>query len=433
MTIRIRTLLLVLVLTSAQAQAQSQKAGASSPARGHFEEGITHAQRGELEAALKAFQAAYQAQPHHSVLYNIGQAEAGLGRPVEAVTAFERYLNEGADQISLERRQSVLDMIVGLRAGIGRLRLLVPATEQSRVWLDGVELDASKLNGPISLEVGEHTLLHSSGIGYPVSRRVTITAGAEVEVQLEVPAEPALTVGQLAVTCDVPGVTVEISDTHRLVTPIAAPVLLAAGSIRVRFARPGYRPTEQAARIARGRLSKLDCAQRPLSELPAELRAELVVQPTPADARTFVDGQRFQNAALPAGLHEVLVEREGFVSLRTTLDLTARATRTYTPTLKRTPASLDAQSRERAERRTLAYLLGGVSAALLAASGSLFLWNHNRYEKFTQKRATSSDRRNLEFATSIQRVDDLTFGLLVGGVVGGTAGVWTYTTATSYR
>lgn len=429
MTLRTRPLLLALVLTSVRALAQSQQPVVTSDARAHFHDGIARAQRGELEAALEAFQAAYRAQPHYSVLYNIGQAEAGLGQPVEAVEAFERYLSEGADQISPERRQSVLDLVTALRERIGQLRLIVPAPEGCRVWLDGIEIHPSKLKDPISLEVGEHALLHSWGTGHPVSRRVTITARTEVEVQLAAPAEPAPAVGQLAITCAVPGVTVEISGARRLVTPVAAPVLLSAGSASVRFARPGYTPTDHVVQVAHDRLSRLDCAQRPMPRLPPALRTELIVRPTPEDARTFVDGQRFRNAALPMGLHEVVVERDGFASLRVTLDLAPGTTRTYAPTLKPTPARLAAQARERADRHTLAFLVGGFSAALLATSGGLYLWNNKRYEKFVRNQATSSDGRNLEFASSIQRVDDLTLGLLIGGLLSGTAGVWTYATS----
>src|SRR5258705_390151 len=98
---------LLLLGTSARAETPTTPADATLQAREHFQAGLADAQRGDVVAALREFETAYRIRPHFSVLYNIGQARSTLGRPVEAVEAFERYLSDGGAQVSDERKRDV--------------------------------------------------------------------------------------------------------------------------------------------------------------------------------------------------------------------------------------------------------------------------------------------------------------------------------------
>jgi tetratricopeptide (TPR) repeat protein len=53
--------------------------------------------QGDLAGALEKFEAAYVAFPSPKLMFNIGQANRDLGRPVEAVEAFQRFLAEATD------------------------------------------------------------------------------------------------------------------------------------------------------------------------------------------------------------------------------------------------------------------------------------------------------------------------------------------------
>src|SRR3954467_8172163 len=145
------TLAIALLLIAASAHAQTKSPEATQQARSHFQAGLARAEQGNLSAALIEFEAAYAISPHFSVLYNIGQARSTLGRPVEAVTAFERYLADGGQQITPNRRQEVETLLLSNRKQIGSLRITTDSREPTRVWLDGVELEHERLAKPIAL------------------------------------------------------------------------------------------------------------------------------------------------------------------------------------------------------------------------------------------------------------------------------------------
>jgi hypothetical protein len=66
--------------------------------------------------AKRAFLNAYRARPHYAVLYNVAQAEIRLGNVASAIEFLERFLNEGADELSDERRTEATQRIAELRA-----------------------------------------------------------------------------------------------------------------------------------------------------------------------------------------------------------------------------------------------------------------------------------------------------------------------------
>jgi hypothetical protein len=81
--------------TAAPAQTPAPKANGSKPeAIAHFERGSRHYQEGRYDEAIAEYEAAYRAQPHPSVLYNIAQAHERLLVYPKAVEYFQRYLAE---------------------------------------------------------------------------------------------------------------------------------------------------------------------------------------------------------------------------------------------------------------------------------------------------------------------------------------------------
>src|SRR5262245_61199389 len=75
-----------------------------SAAREHFARGVELVDEGAFEQAAHEFQRAYDLEPNAAVLYNMGQAFAAAGRPVEAVSALARYLEAGGAAIPSTRR-----------------------------------------------------------------------------------------------------------------------------------------------------------------------------------------------------------------------------------------------------------------------------------------------------------------------------------------
>jgi hypothetical protein len=399
-----------------------EAASGTARARVHFEEGLSHAQRGDLEIAIKAFEAAYAARPHYSVLYNIAQAQSALGRNVQAVATFERYLREGGAQISDSRREEVEALIETNRRRTGSLRIKAAAPDRTRVWLDGAELRREELDAPIPLTAGQHALLYSNGSGYPVPQEVTIAAGATRELLLPAGGNGSpRALEQIVVQCDVPAVTVTIDGVIAGKTPFAHPLLVTSGARIFAFTRTGYTSAQRTVNVQQGSVASVGCGVRPEPRLSPSQAAVLRVRPSPASARVLLNGEALVGGALPAGEHELRVEHDGYLPYRKTISLSPGTNRGLDIALLPTPAQRERTERAKARRSTLGYVLGGTGAALLLSAGGLLLWNNKRYDEWqpTEANPLKADR-----VASIQRIDDLSLGLALAGVgfLGG--GAW---------
>ena len=60
--------------------------------KGLLKEGTVFYERGDFAAALGKFEAAYGIYPSPKLQFNIAQANRDLGRPVDALAAFEKFL-----------------------------------------------------------------------------------------------------------------------------------------------------------------------------------------------------------------------------------------------------------------------------------------------------------------------------------------------------
>jgi hypothetical protein len=103
----------------------------------HFTRGYALVEAHDYEAAALEFEQAYAKSPHHSVLYNLGQAYALAGQHVAAVKALRKFLTEAkeADPALLARARVTL---AASERHVGSLLLTVPP--EALVSLDGQEL-----------------------------------------------------------------------------------------------------------------------------------------------------------------------------------------------------------------------------------------------------------------------------------------------------
>lgn len=408
-------LILAAVLTVSAARAEEARSVAKSEASRHFQDAVKSVARGDLVAAVGEFEAAYASSPHFSVLYNIGQARWNLGQPVEAAEAFERYLGEGGEQLSASRRHEVEGLLAEIRARIGRVRIVVEAPNTTRVWLDGKLLRGEHLAQPFSLAAGLHSLLQAQGSGAVLERQVSVQAGELREIRLPAgtPGDARLT--QLAISCDVPGVRVEVEDSPPIVTPLVAPLLVKVGKLTVRFSRPGYSTVTKGVTTALSRLARLSCDVTPILPVPAPLAAVLDVRVEPRDARVLVDNAVSTRAPLPAGPHDLSIQRDGFAPVRRSLVLQAGKAMVLVERLAPTETTL-ARAREAATRsKTAGVLTAGGGAAILTAGISLLVWNSGRYDDWRVSRGQGDANTELNRAIAIQRVDDVATGVMILG------------------
>jgi len=188
-----------LCLSGAVAAAQDEKARA----RTLFNEGVAQFEAGEHRAALSSFEAAYRLAPHPAVRVNMANCFEQLGRFVEAVFNYERFLEESGEKVSPAQRREVESAIARLSLQIGTLIVSAePANAELRI--DG-QVPKRLPSGAVLLPAGRYEISLSAP-GYLNAERTVMIAGqaeTPVSVTLEregqapaVAAAPADNVGE---------------------------------------------------------------------------------------------------------------------------------------------------------------------------------------------------------------------------------------------
>jgi tetratricopeptide (TPR) repeat protein len=172
-------------------------------ARRRFDQGLALVDRGEMGAALRAFEEAYALEPNPAVLYNIGQALRALDRPREALQALERY--RAAGPLERARQMAVDQQLQELRAEVTRQAPPVPepprppATSEvevhclaagTRVFADGRWLGDGPFHGRLTLAEGPHELRFQSRTGSVELRSIRVAPGERLSQTCTPPIPP---------------------------------------------------------------------------------------------------------------------------------------------------------------------------------------------------------------------------------------------------
>ncbi len=192
LTMPVPPLVLALILTvwaigrASVARADDPKAAA----REHFQKGVAAFDERRFADAGTEFETAYRLSPAFVVLYNIGQVHVILGRSVDAVDAFDKYLKQGASAVSAERRREVEAEIEKQNARIGTIAVrTLPAEAEIRV--DGALVGRAPLPRPVRVTAGHHTVGATLAGHAPVVREVDIVGRNELALELTLEAVTA--------------------------------------------------------------------------------------------------------------------------------------------------------------------------------------------------------------------------------------------------
>ena len=241
-------------------------------------------------------------------------------------------------------------------------------------------------------------------------------------------------VGQVAVECELPDVSIRVDGDVVGTTPLVAPLLVPTGTHQVVMERAGYRPSELSVAVTAGGAESIRCDLAALVPLSDAAGARLDVVPGEPGAHVTVDGEPFAGGNLPTGRHVVVVRRAGFQTFEQEVELGPGQPQTLSPQLVPEPEYLtDYQARARSQR-TAAYVLGGAGVALAGATVVTFLvadakhsdwqdrqsaldgeWAAGSNDSTLQARQDDNDDR-LE---TVQTLDKVTVGLGVaaGGLL----------------
>jgi hypothetical protein len=177
-------LLLGLLAQSADPDANAQ---AKAKAQNLLTEGSALYEKGDYAEALEKFQAAFTAYDSPKLLFNIGQANRDLGRPVEALEAFEQFLI-GARDAAPDAIEDAKKSVDELQTKLGRLRVECQ-TENATISLDGRDVGLTPLTKLLWATPGRHQVTARHWSFSPAIENVEIRAGTvlPVRVVLQVP------------------------------------------------------------------------------------------------------------------------------------------------------------------------------------------------------------------------------------------------------
>ena len=209
----------------------------TNEARTAFLQGVQQYGQQHFAEALESFRNAYRIRPHPSVLVNIANCYMGLNRPQEAITTFERFLNDPTVTPTAQQRAAIEAALTEARSHLATINLQVlPAGAD--VYLDGDLVGTAPLRRPLQTGPGPHVIeARMSGSG-SVQHQARLEGGGTVTVTLDIPHNrayvgsvppeqnpptPVVTPPVVAVTPVRPAVAV--TPVRPAVTPVVTPVV----------------------------------------------------------------------------------------------------------------------------------------------------------------------------------------------------------------
>jgi len=166
-------------------QSADDSTQAKARAQALLKEGTAAYGRGDYATALEKFTAAYQIFPSPKLWFNIGQANRDLGRPVEAVAAFDRFLRDAGDappETVAEARRSAAE----LKTKLGQIKVTC-AIDGADVTVDGKPIGSTPLGEMVWTTPGRHQVAVQHAGFSPAIEDVVVATGqvAAVDFKLQ--------------------------------------------------------------------------------------------------------------------------------------------------------------------------------------------------------------------------------------------------------
>jgi len=179
---RIAPLLLALTFGAVPAFAQSKPPSAAdgtevTEARQRFARGVDLYKEGSFDAAFAEFTKAYELVPNYRVLFNLAQVQSERHDYVASLQLFEKYLKEGGNEISAERREQVGREITALKGRVAQLTVAADV-EGAELLIDGVSAGTLPLKEPVLVSAGVRQIQIRKS-GYETTTRTETIAGGD--------------------------------------------------------------------------------------------------------------------------------------------------------------------------------------------------------------------------------------------------------------
>ena len=181
-----------LLLLGFLAQSSDSTAGAEAKAKAQslLTEGSALYEKGDYADALDKFKQAFATYDSLKLLFNIGQANRDLGRPVDALEAFERFMI-GALDAAPETIEDAKKSVAELQKNLGRLRVDCE-TDNATISLDGKEVGLTPLSKLLWATPGRHQVSARHWTFAPAIEDVEVRAGAVQTVRIVLQMSPVI-------------------------------------------------------------------------------------------------------------------------------------------------------------------------------------------------------------------------------------------------
>ncbi|HET6149695.1 MAG TPA: PEGA domain-containing protein [Polyangia bacterium] len=174
----------VAVPRGSEAAPASAAGNAKSTARKKLLEGAGLLKRGEFQAALERFQAAYNLVPNPKIQYNFALAYMGLGRNAEALQALHTFLSDANDASSeaIANARNHKDALIKL---ICRLTVRSDVAGAA-ITIDGHPQGVTPRADEIFLDAGLHSLVvDKPGVGKTFTKWFEAAAGNSLTIEAD--------------------------------------------------------------------------------------------------------------------------------------------------------------------------------------------------------------------------------------------------------
>jgi hypothetical protein len=168
----------MLLATSSTARAADPRA----EAKADLVAGLGLLDKGDNEGALRKFEAAFALVPSPKVQFDMGLALQGLDRNVQALEAFDRFL-EGATDVPQEKRDQAERHRRELLAKVASIAVSADDAGVD-VAIDGVSRGKTPLARPVYVDPGLHRLTAQKPGLAPVSQSFAATKGAALTIPI---------------------------------------------------------------------------------------------------------------------------------------------------------------------------------------------------------------------------------------------------------
>jgi hypothetical protein len=366
-----------LFLGAGRAAADEPESKNRSDAKERLERGLHLLENGDYDGALEELQRANELAPSRFAQYQIATTYMAMGKPVEAVDAFDDVLSDkGPLKPELVERARAAMQEQQSHIGLIDVKSNVPAA----IEIDGQHAGDTPLQEPLEVAAGEHVVWVVAPGHAPARQTATVEGKGRVDLTFELqPTEAAL--AYVTVYSPLMGAEVRIDDEVMGKTPLTVPIAVLPGKRTIELRRAGYMDAYRTADLAPG--ARMTVAFDPDEDKSEDAgRGRLLIMADAGEVKLTIDGRGrgvyHGPITLPAGPHVVKIASAGFEPMHRKVDIRAGNDEEVKVSLRPTAKSRAAVASRSRSFKTWATAAIVTGAVVTAASIGLIAWGQSK-------------------------------------------------------